>query len=82
MRESRACTQTCIHAVFKAPCDASMKGTCRHTVCVCVCVCVCSGEENMSVIVAPIYEGFDLRSMGTPDRVAQQFLDTVSLNAL
>lgn len=35
------------------------------------------GEENISVIVAPIYEGFNLRGLGTPDEAAQYFLDNI-----
>eukprot|EP00878_Enallax_costatus_P032031 GHUV01035122.1.p1 GENE.GHUV01035122.1~~GHUV01035122.1.p1 ORF type:complete len:148 (+),score=32.28 GHUV01035122.1:1210-1653(+) len=38
---------------------------------------LCSGEENISVIVAPIYEGFYLASLGTPEAAAQNFLDTI-----
>lgn len=37
-----------------------------------------SGEQNMSVIVAPVLEGFSLQSMGSPDKVALQFLQSVS----
>ena len=37
-----------------------------------------SGEENISVIVAPIFEGFNLGAMGAPDAVAQQFINMVS----
>lgn len=36
-----------------------------------------SGEENISVIVAPIYEGFQLSSLGTSQAAAQNFLDTI-----
>lgn len=39
--------------------------------------CCCRGEENISVIVAPIYEGFKLSSLGTPEAAAQNFLDTI-----
>jgi hypothetical protein len=37
-----------------------------------------SGEENLSVIVAPIMPGFSLESMGSPDRVASQFLGQIA----
>eukprot|EP00197_Chlamydomonas_leiostraca_P003089 CAMPEP_0202869636 /NCGR_PEP_ID=MMETSP1391-20130828/12561_1 /ASSEMBLY_ACC=CAM_ASM_000867 /TAXON_ID=1034604 /ORGANISM="Chlamydomonas leiostraca, Strain SAG 11-49" /LENGTH=320 /DNA_ID=CAMNT_0049549973 /DNA_START=13 /DNA_END=975 /DNA_ORIENTATION=- len=37
-----------------------------------------SGEENVSVVVAPIYPGFDLKSMGSPEKVATQFLAQVA----
>lgn len=39
---------------------------------------VCSGEENISIIVAPIFEGFRLDSLGSPQAAAQQFLDTIA----
>lgn len=39
----------------------------------------CSGEENVSVIVAPLFEGFKLEAMGAPEFVAQQFLSTVRI---
>lgn len=35
----------------------------------------------MSVIVAPIYEGFTLSSLGSPGDAAQRFLDTVAAPA-
>ena len=34
-----------------------------------------TGEQNLSVIVAPIREGFELRSLGEPHVAAQRFLD-------
>eukprot|EP00877_Chromochloris_zofingiensis_P014932 jgi/Chrzof1/9693/Cz04g12120.t1_PPD7[v5.2] len=37
-----------------------------------------SGEENISVIVAPIYEGFRLDSLGQPTDAAQRFLTTTA----
>ncbi|KAF8072575.1 poc1a [Scenedesmus sp. PABB004] len=37
-----------------------------------------SGEENVSVIVAPIYAGFELQSLGPPAGAAQAFLDTIA----
>ncbi|GFH17698.1 PsbP domain-containing protein [Haematococcus lacustris] len=37
-----------------------------------------SGEENVSVIVAPIFEGFSLSAMGSPEKVATQFLATIA----
>ncbi|KAJ9516155.1 hypothetical protein QJQ45_024587 [Haematococcus lacustris] len=37
-----------------------------------------SGEENVSVIVAPIFEGFNLSAMGSPEKVATQFLATIA----
>ncbi|KAF5843935.1 thylakoid-anchored PsbP-like protein [Dunaliella salina] len=37
-----------------------------------------TGEENVSVIVAPIDGGFDLGAMGTPDTVAEQFLGMIA----
>eukprot|EP00879_Flechtneria_rotunda_P006547 GHRR01006880.1.p1 GENE.GHRR01006880.1~~GHRR01006880.1.p1 ORF type:complete len:308 (+),score=105.40 GHRR01006880.1:460-1383(+) len=40
-----------------------------------------SGEENISVIVAPIFEGFKLQGLGTPSSAAQQFLDTIAAPA-
>jgi hypothetical protein len=43
--------------------------------------CACSGEENISIIVAPIFEGFSLSSLGTPQAAAQQFLDTIAAPA-
>jgi len=36
------------------------------------------GEENISVIVAPIFEGFRLESLGTPQAAGQSFLDTIA----
>lgn len=48
---------------------------------VCACVCPCSGEENISIIVAPIFEGFQLSSLGSPQQAAQQFLDTIAAPA-
>jgi hypothetical protein len=35
-----------------------------------------SGEDNISAIVAPIREGFQLEGMGPPEQAAQRFLDT------
>ncbi len=35
------------------------------------------GEENMSVIVAPIEPGFSLASLGSPQQVAEEFLSMV-----
>lgn len=35
-----------------------------------------SGEENISVVVAPIREGFTLQKMGAPQEAAQTFLQT------
>lgn len=35
-----------------------------------------SGEENISVVVAPIRDGFTLQRMGSPEEAAQRFLDT------
>jgi hypothetical protein len=35
------------------------------------------GEENISVIVAPILPGFSLESLGSPSQAATQFMDTV-----
>ena len=35
-----------------------------------------TGELNLSVIVAPIGQGFSLRSLGTPKEAAQEFLRT------
>jgi len=35
-----------------------------------------TGEENISVIVAPIRDGFKLENMGSPTEAAQRFLDT------
>lgn len=40
-----------------------------------------SGEENISIIVAPIFEGFALQSLGSPQAAAQQFLDTIAAPA-
>uniref|UniRef100_A0A7S3QR45 PsbP C-terminal domain-containing protein n=1 Tax=Dunaliella tertiolecta TaxID=3047 RepID=A0A7S3QR45_DUNTE len=37
-----------------------------------------TGEENISVIVAPIYEGFNLGAMGAPDTVAEQFISMIA----
>ena len=34
-----------------------------------------TGEQNLSVIVAPVRAGFQLRSLGQPEEAAQQFLD-------
>ncbi|KAK9787468.1 hypothetical protein WJX73_010365 [Symbiochloris irregularis] len=34
-----------------------------------------TGEENLSVIVAPISTGFELRSLGNPEEAAQRFLE-------
>ena len=35
-----------------------------------------AGEENISVVVAPIRDGFTLQRMGSPEEAAQRFLDT------
>lgn len=35
-----------------------------------------TGEENISVIVAPIRDGFKLENMGSPAEAAQRFLST------
>lgn len=35
-----------------------------------------TGEENISVVVAPIRDGFTLQRMGSPAEAAQRFLDT------
>lgn len=35
-----------------------------------------AGEENISVVVAPIREGFTLQKMGAPQEAAQTFLQT------
>ena len=35
-----------------------------------------TGEENLSVICAPIRDSFQLSSLGTPQEAAQTFLDT------
>lgn len=37
-----------------------------------------SGEENVSVIVAPILPGFELASLGDPQSAARQFLATLA----
>ena len=34
-----------------------------------------TGEQNISVIVAPIRDGFELQSLGAPKQAAQRFLD-------
>lgn len=34
-----------------------------------------NGEQNISVVVAPIREGFRLESLGTPEQAATRFLD-------
>jgi hypothetical protein len=34
------------------------------------------GEKNVSVIVAPLMEGFQLEAFGSPAELAQRFLDT------
>lgn len=44
-------------------------------------VLCCSGEENISIIVAPIFEGFALSSLGSPQAAAQTFLDTIAAPA-
>lgn len=33
-----------------------------------------TGEQNISIVVAPIYEGFKLRDLGTPTEAAQRLL--------
>lgn len=35
-----------------------------------------TGEENISVVVAPIRDGFTLQRMGTPEEAATRFLET------
>lgn len=45
---------------------------------VCAAAGCLSGEENISIIVAPIFEGFALSSLGSPEAAAQQFLDTIA----
>ena len=35
-----------------------------------------TGELNISVIVAPIQEGFSLESLGSPEQAGQRILDT------
>lgn len=35
-----------------------------------------AGEENISVVVAPIRDGFTLRKMGGPEEAALRFLET------
>lgn len=37
----------------------------------------CRGEENVSVVVAPIFQGFKLENLGTPAAAAQYFLDNI-----
>jgi hypothetical protein len=36
------------------------------------------GEKNVSVIVAPIFQGFKLAGLGSPAEAAQRFLDTTA----
>lgn len=38
----------------------------------------CSGEENVSVVVAPIAPGFTLGSLGPPEAAAVRFLSTIA----
>ena len=38
----------------------------------------CSGEETVSVIVAPITAGFTLASLGPPEAAAARFLSTIA----
>ena len=42
-----------------------------------------SGEENISVVVAPIQAGFKLESLGTAEQAGRRFLETTlaSINA-
>ena len=42
-----------------------------------------SGEENISVVVAPIQTGFKLESLGTAEQAGRRFLETTvaSINA-
>ncbi len=35
-----------------------------------------SGEENISVIVAPIFVGFRLEGLGSPEEAARRFIAT------
>jgi hypothetical protein len=51
-----------------------------RTLCSLLAAC-CSGEQNISIIVAPIFEGFALQSLGSPQAAAQQFLDTIAAPA-
>lgn len=37
----------------------------------------CSGEENVSVVVAPIMPGFTLGALGGPDAAGRFFLDSI-----
>eukprot|EP00882_Tetradesmus_deserticola_P018184 GHRQ01019513.1.p4 GENE.GHRQ01019513.1~~GHRQ01019513.1.p4 ORF type:complete len:138 (-),score=35.91 GHRQ01019513.1:937-1350(-) len=36
-----------------------------------------TGEENISVIVAPIFQGFQLQSLGAADAAGRYFLDNI-----
>jgi hypothetical protein len=36
-----------------------------------------TGEENISVVVAPIYQGFKLESLGAADAAGRYFLDNI-----
>lgn len=36
-----------------------------------------TGEENLSVVVAPITPGFELQSLGSAEQAAARFLSTV-----
>ncbi len=37
---------------------------------------LCAGEENLSVVVAPIAGGFKLKNLGGPRQAAERFLST------
>lgn len=37
-----------------------------------------TGEDNMSVVVAPIRDGFSLQKMGTPEEAAERFMQSVA----
>ena len=37
-----------------------------------------TGEDNFSVVVAPIRDGFSLQKMGSPEAAAERFLDSVA----
>ena len=43
-----------------------------------ISVCTRRGEENVSVIVAPIFEGFTLQSLGSAEASARTFLGTIA----
>lgn len=36
-----------------------------------------TGEENISVVVAPIFQGFKLKSLGAADAAGRYFLDNI-----